>query len=174
MLMFIWSVEMASPDKSGSVVAFQPSSEDGFHRSKTLKTNLRVEPRTQKLLTKNHRGSFLMSWHRERAAVYSYRDCKTVPLASLLKDLTFPTINIGQWQQKAGYKILLKQTPDLEKCHFPSCLSIPIIASFTMQVLSEDGGQERYFAMGSGDWGWDSVYWGLLWQPKTWQLGQAI
>lgn len=52
MVMFIWSVEMASPDKSGSVVAFQPSPEDGFYRSRTLKINLRREPRTQKLLTK--------------------------------------------------------------------------------------------------------------------------
>lgn len=177
MVMFICPVEMASPDKSGSVVSFQPKSEDVFYRSKTLKTNLRREPRTRNFGQKTREDLFGCP-DRERAVVCSYGDSQKTPLVSLLKDLTFPTINIGQRQQKPEYKILLKQTPDLEKCYFPWSLSVRITASFIMQVLSEDPGQERCFAMGSRDWRWDSEYWGLLWQPevgwKIWQLGQAI
>lgn len=77
MIMFIWSVEMASPDKSGSMVALYPSSEDAFYRSRTLKAHLRIELRTQKLLTKNQRGTFLMSRTQKGPVVCSYKEYKT-------------------------------------------------------------------------------------------------
>lgn len=76
MIMFIWSVEMASLDKSGSMVAFYPAEKMCFTGA-NIKNKSENRAQNPKSLTKNYRGPFLMSWHSEGSVVCSYGEYKT-------------------------------------------------------------------------------------------------
>lgn len=82
----------------------------------------------------------------------SYRECKTASLI-LPKGADIPSMKTDQWQKKAGFKIFLKQSPELEKNHFLLCHWVPIVTPFIQQALCKGHAQEKCCALVSGFWG---------------------
>lgn len=82
----------------------------------------------------------------------SYRECETASVI-LPKGADIPSMKTDQWQKKAGFKIFLKQSPELEKNHFLLYHWVPIVTPFILQTLCKGHAQEKCCALVSGFWG---------------------